>query len=61
MVLRLIETTLTTDFGTRGIKSSIWEIFLSSPDEWVMKQPAAYPRVDLDAFYEERMEAIITA
>ena len=58
--LRIVEEAMSSPYGGRFVKSAVWEVFLSSPD-WVMKKQAISPSIDLDAFYEERMEAIMTA
>lgn len=60
--LMLIEKAMTADFGARGIKSAVWEAFLSNPDEWgIMTRQAANPQMDFDAFFGENMERIMSA
>lgn len=60
--LRLVDLAMATDFGARGIKSAVWEAFLANPEEWdIMKKPALYPHINLDAYFEENIERIMSA
>lgn len=60
--VRIVEEAMASPYGGRFIKSAVWEAFLSSTDEWgIMKKPSLYPHIDLDAYFEENIERIMSA
>lgn len=50
-----------TDFGARGIKSAVWEEFLSSDEEWVIQEEQAFPEVDFDTFIKKYQQTNLSA
>ncbi len=59
--LEIVDQAMETDFGARGIKSAVWEEFLSSDEDWVIKDEQAFPEVDFDSFYEKYKQTILSA
>ena len=57
--LEIVDSATETDYGARGIKSAVWEDFLSSDEEWVIKNEDAFPNTDFDTFMEKNMEAVL--
>ena len=60
-LFEIVDMAMETDFGARGIKSAIWEEFLSSDEEWVIQNEQAFPEVDFDSFYEKYKQAVLSA
>lgn len=59
--LKIVEAAMDSPYGGRYVKSAVWEAFLSSAEDWVMKKPVIYPSIDLDTFFEEKKEHIMSA
>lgn len=59
--LEIVDLAMETDFGARGIKSAVWEEFLSSDEEWVIQEEQAFPEVDFDTFIKKYQQANLSA
>ena len=55
--LEIVDQSIETDFGARGIKAAVWEEFLSSDEEWVIQDEQAFPEVSIDTFLKEYHQA----
>lgn len=57
----IVDLAMETDFGARGIKSAVWEEFLSSDEEWVIQEEQAFPEADFDTFIKKYQQTNLSA
>lgn len=59
--LKLVKAAMKSPYGARSVKSAVWEYFLSSCDDWVIKKTTSYPHEEFDTFFEQNRERIMSA